>query len=192
MRLLKKLGITVSLIVLGIPVGIACFITAFGLYDRVEKADALVVLGNQVGSDGKPSLRLQARLDKAILLYRQGYAPVIIVSGGMEPNGFDEALVMKTYLLQNDILEKNIYLDDQGINTYSTARNVSILLKSKGWDSVIVVSQFYHLARTKLAFEKFGEPVVYSAHADFFEPRDFYSLGREVIALVDYSLRFYK
>ena len=152
----------------------------------------MVVLGNQVDPNGEPSLRLKARLDKAIQLYQQGFAPNIIVSGGIESDGIDEALSMKSYLLIHNIPEARIYSDNQGNDTYSTAHNVSVILYRKGWASAIVVSQFYHLARSTFALEQFGVSEVYSAHADFYELRDVYSLGREVIALLVYRIRSFK
>ena len=168
------------------------YITTFGLTNKVDKADVSVVFGNEIKPNGEPSPRLKARLDKAIQLYQQGYAPVIIVSGGIEPKGFDEALVMKSYLVHNGIAENRIYSDNQGKNTYSTAHNVSLMMRSNGWKSVLLVSQFYHLARSRLAFERFGITTVYSAHANFFELRDLYSLGREVFALLVYQVRSYE
>lgn len=173
-------------------VGVAVYIAIYGLSDNVNEADAIVVFGNKVDSNGEPSPRLRARLDKAILLFQQGYAPVIIVSGGIDARGFDEAAVMKTYLSRNGIPENSIHSDNQGSDTYRTAQNTASLMRQNGWTRIIVVSQYYHLARCKLAFDRFGIPTVYSAHADFFEPRDLYSLGREVIAFLVYQVRQYK
>src|SRR4051812_29357233 len=50
--------------------------------DEARPSDAIVVLG-AAQWDGKPSPVLQARLDHAADLYRAGYAPEIIVTGGV-------------------------------------------------------------------------------------------------------------
>jgi vancomycin permeability regulator SanA len=170
---------------------IAAYILVCGFSDRVDRADAIVVFGNQVGSNGEPSPRLKARLDKAVQLFREGDAPVIIVSGGIEANGFDEAAVMKSYLLKNGIPGQCIYTDNQGEDTYRSGVNTALLMRQNGWTRIIVVSQYFHIARARLVFEQLGIPTVYTAHADYFEPRDLYSLGREVIALIVYRLRRY-
>src|SRR5690348_5039955 len=74
-----------------------------GLHDRVGKADIALVLGNTVNPDGTPSPRLRARLDKTLELYRAGYFPEVIASGGVGKEGYDEASVMRDYLVSRGI-----------------------------------------------------------------------------------------
>lgn len=154
-------------------------------------ADLAVVLGNEVLSDGQPSPRLAARLDRAVDVYRQGDCPVILVSGGIEKNGFDEAKVMAVYLSAHGVPEAQIIQDNLGIDTYTTAQNTRRILREHGWRSVCVVTQFYHVPRARLALQKFGVSPVYSVHARYFEMRDFFSTAREVIGYVKYSFRRY-
>ena len=69
----KKLGIKIlAFLAIGLFAWFfvhTIFITFSGLSDNVGKADVAVVLGNEVNSDGKPSDRLKARLDKAVYAY---------------------------------------------------------------------------------------------------------------------------
>ncbi len=175
--------------------GIVCLVvTAFaivvdGLHDNIHKSDAIVILGNKVELTGQPSARLASRLDKGFDLYKEGIAPLIIVTGGIGEEGFDEAKVMKEYLVQKGIPKDLIVEDAQGINTFASAKNVKSLLEQKGLQSVVVVSSYYHISRTVLAFEKMGIESVYSAHSHFAEFRDLYSIPREVIGFYDYLLR---
>ena len=55
--------------------------------------------------------------------------------------------------------------------------------------SVIVVTQYFHVSRTKLAFRMCGVIDVHGAHANFFEARDAYSLVREFVGYYVYRLR---
>ena len=71
-----------------------------GFADDARNADAMVVLGNKVERDGAPSPRLQRRLDCAVRLYREGLAPVVIVSGGLGREGHPEAEVMRETLVE--------------------------------------------------------------------------------------------
>ncbi len=52
-----------------------------GLNDYIGRSDVGIVLGNKVELDGRPSKRLQSRLDKALDLYNQNYFEHIIVRG---------------------------------------------------------------------------------------------------------------
>jgi vancomycin permeability regulator SanA len=167
----------------------ALLIVADGLADELQRADVAVVPGNTVGPDGRPSPRLQARLDKTVELYQKSFFPQIIVSGGTGVEGFDEAAVMRAYLIEQGIPAAVIYADSAGLTTELTARNAAHLMQQHNWQSAMVVSQYFHLSRTKLAFARNGITPVYSAHADYFEPRDLYSICREVIGYISYYFR---
>ncbi len=157
-----------------------------GLHDKLMHADIAVVLGNEVLSNKQPSNRLKSRLDKAVALYNLHYFSSIIVSGGTGPNGFSEADVMKLYLVSRGLPQKNIISDDAGINTAATAINAKRIMDRNGYKSAMIISQFFHISRIKLAFAKAGIRPVYSAHADYFETRDLYSLIREFFAYYRY------
>jgi vancomycin permeability regulator SanA len=160
-----------------------------GLNDEVKKADIAVVLGNKVELNGEPSDRLKARLDKAVELYQDGYFPYIIVSGGIGKEGFDEAKVMKNYLIQQGVPADTIKEDNQGYNTYMTAENTSNIMNQLDAESVLLITQYFHISRTKLTFKKLGFKDVYSAHAEIFEFRDIYSTIREFPAYYKYVLK---
>lgn len=174
---------------IGLLVGCAAVIAIAGLNDDIDRSDVAVVLGNTVEPNGKPSARLQARLDKTIQLYQQGIFKNTIVSGGMGKEGFDEAVVMKQYLVAHGLPTARIYVDSQGNNTYLTAKRTAQLMSEHKWQSAIAISQYFHLPRTKLAIQQFGVKTVYTAHADFFELRDLYSTVREVFSYCSYQIR---
>lgn len=171
---------------------LSCFaVTLLGLKENIFAADAAVVLGNQVFSDGVPSPRLAARLDKALALYRDGVCPVIIVSGGIGKEGVDEAEAMAAYLFRREIPEHAVVIDSSGVNTAATARFASRWLSENNGSSIIVVSQFFHLPRTRLAMKGQGISSVGTACADYLEWRDIFSVVREIPALVVYFFRGY-
>ena len=192
MRKLTKKLLLVSLVVLAASFLIAAVLIAVdGLRDEIHPADVAIVLGNTVESDGRPSARLRARLDKAVELYREGFFARVIVSGGVGVEGFDEAEVMKRYLISHGVPEGSIIADGGGATTYLTARNAAQVMKSNGWRSALIISQYFHIPRTRLAVESCGVRPVYSAHAEYFELRDLYSLVREVIGYGAYLVRRY-
>ena len=167
----------------------AALIVADGLTDDIRAADVAIVPGNTVEKDGRPSARLRARLNQTVALYRQGLFPHVIVSGGVGREGFDEAEVMKQYLIENGVPEGSIRVDSGGATTYLTARNAARTMRENGWRSAVVVSQYFHVPRMRLALRRSGVAPVYSAHARYFELRDGYSIAREVIGYGAYLLR---
>ncbi|OXM15475.1 YdcF family protein [Paenibacillus herberti] len=161
-----------------------------GLNDELKPVDVAVVLGNKVEVNGQPSNRLKARLDKSVELYNGGYFTFIIVSGGIGKEGFDEAKVMKSYLIDKGIPEEKIKEDNNGLNSYMTAQNTSQIMNELKLNSVMVITQYFHISRTKLAFKTIGIKEVYSAHAKIFEFRDIYSIIREFPAYYKYLFKY--
>jgi vancomycin permeability regulator SanA len=190
-RQMKKLLLASLLLLSGSFLLGAALIVADGLRDDIHTADVAIVLGNTVESDGRPSDRLRARLDKALELYRRGLFQHVIVSGGTGAEGFNEAEVMKRYLVSQGVPEGRIIADGEGLTTSLTARNAARVMKERGWRSALVVSQYFHISRTRLAVESYGVRPVYSAHAEYFELRDVYSIAREVIGYGAYLMRGY-
>lgn len=182
MRLLIR-----SLIAIFVTGILGCgLIVADGLIDDIEQADAAIVLGSKVMPDGRPSARLQARLDRAADLYRAGIVRVVIVSGGTGVEGFSEGRVMASALEGAGLPAEAIIVDEAGNTTRATAENGARIMKARGLVSALVVTQYFHVTRSRLALEQAGISPVHSAHADFFELRDLYSIPREAIALPAY------
>jgi vancomycin permeability regulator SanA len=169
----------------------AAAIVIDGLTDDIHHADVAVVLGNKVEDNGQPSDRLCARLDRAVDLFEGGMFSDIIVSGATGKEGFDEAVVMKQYLIEQGVPPEHIHEDSEGATTYLTAMNSSRIMNQHGWHSAMVITQYFHISRSRLALERFGIMPVYTAHADFFELRDPYSILREVAGYGVYLLRDY-
>lgn len=179
----------ITLVVIGIPAG---YIAHDGLHDELGKADLAVVMGNRVEPDGRPSLRLAARLDRAAEVYRAGLVKRILVSGALGKEGHDEARVMSQYLVAKGIPATDIEQDGAGWDTFLTARHTADLMKQQRLTSVMVVTQWFHVTRTRMALKGFRVNPVYAAHPDYFELRDVYSLVREVFGCVDYAFRSYE
>lgn len=161
-------------------------ITVDGLKDELRQVDVAVVLGNKVEENGAPSDRLRSRLDRTIELYQADYFNFIVVSGGIGKEGFDEAVAMKDYLVKYGIDEANIIVDNKGNNTMLTALNTKEIITEQNLSSVMVITQFYHVSRCKLAFDRAGVKEVYSAHSNYSETRDLYSLVREFFGYYKY------
>jgi vancomycin permeability regulator SanA len=162
-----------------------------GITDELQKADVALVMGAKVKTDGSPSHRLTARLDTAVDLFKRGYFEYLIVSGGLGWEGYNEAQVMAAYLVDHGVPEERIFIDIDGTDTYMTARNASRLMQTNGMHSALVITQYFHVPRTKLALKRFGVSTVYSVNAAYWGLRDLLYIPREVAAYYYYLLRAY-
>ncbi|UOO88647.1 YdcF family protein [Vitreoscilla massiliensis] len=155
------------------------FVTVDGMSQPQRTADVAVVLGTTVHPDGKASPWLQARLARALELYRQNQVQNIMVSGGTGIEGHDEAQVMRDYLLQHGVPERVIWVDSHGDNTGLSAEHAAALMQKQDWYNAIVVSQFFHVSRAKMQFKKAGIAEVETASPKLFSVFEFVPLWRE-------------
>lgn len=144
---------------------------------KYRNADAIVVLGASVYEDGTPSAILKDRLDDAVILYSEGAAPKVIVSGDNSDLCYNESAAMKAYLVDQGIPSEDVFCDYAGFSTYETmyrARNVF------GCKNIVVATQTYHLYRAvydaqALGMSALGVPSDYHSYED----QDWYNL-REI------------
>jgi vancomycin permeability regulator SanA len=177
-RLLKYLFLIITIWFLGHLI----YITIDGLTDNNKKADLAVILGNKVNSDGTLSERLEKRLECGLTLYKNARVKKILVSGGLGKEGFYEGSKMKDYLVNNGVPDSSVIVDNKGNSTIATVENTLKLKDSLNFKSLIVVSQYFHLTRTKMLFKRRHFNEVSSVSPKYFEIRDIYSLTREFFA----------
>ena len=152
-----------------------------------SKASFIIVLGSKVNEDGTLSNRLKARLDKSIELFSESPMLSIFVSGGLGKEGHLEGSKMKEYLVSKNVPEDQIYVDNKGNNTRLTAQNFSKQFPE--CKSVLVVTQFFHVTRSKLALTQAGVNQVYGFSPDYYEWRDIYATFREIPAYYKYLIK---
>lgn len=107
-------------------------------------ADAVLVLGAGVRSDGKPSMMLEDRLLTALSLYEDGLCGTVIVSGDHGTEGYDEVNVMKDYLVKRGVPSERIFMDHAGFSTYDSLYRATEIF---GASRLMIVTQEYHAPR---------------------------------------------
>ena len=124
--------------------------------DEARRADAIVVLG-AAQYDGRPSPVLAARLDHALLLWRAGYAPRIVVTGGKRAGDrFTEATASADYLIARGVPDGAILREVQGKTTWESLAATARILRNRGLESVLVVSDPYHSLRARETARELG------------------------------------
>lgn len=117
---------------------------------ELRPADAIVVLGASQWN-GAPSPVFRARLDHAERLYREGYAPLIILTGGRgKDEVLPESLAGKNYLMRHGINERAILTEDESRTTLQNLRQAAMLLRSHNLYTMLLVSHDFHMLRAKV------------------------------------------
>lgn len=158
------------------------FVIIDGRTDKGNTADVAVILGSKVNENGTLSERLTKRMESGLELYNSHRVKKLIVSGGLGKEGFYEGSKMKEFLIQNNVPDSIIVVDNHGDNTIATVDNALKLQDSLHYKSILVVSQYFHVTRTKMLFRERGFKNVSSTSPNYFEIKDLYSLIREFVA----------
>ena len=134
----------------------------YGSYDHIQgDPQVMVVLGCRVMPGGEPSILLQDRLDTALDYWEEHPHITIVPSGGQGSNEpVSEAQCMADYLTEHGVPEDQILLEDRSHNTKENLLYSKELLADRGTDvetaDVLVVSNGFHLTRTRMLAERFG------------------------------------
>lgn len=186
------LRLLLALIALGLAVFLALeAVVIFCARDDVQsEPGAMVILGAQLKNDG-PSLFLRRRLERALSYLETHPDVTVVVSGGQGPDEPDtEANGMEAFLRDGGFAG-TILKEDKSHNTKENLKNSRDVLAQAGYDvkdGVILVSNDFHLARSKLLGSRFGYAVsVLAAPSDHLGYK-LYNFAREPVGLVKSAL----
>lgn len=110
-------------------------------------ADAIVVLGRELVDD-RPTEVFRARLDHALRLLSEGWAPELVVSGGMTGRASrSEAAAGRDYLVAAGAPAAALSIEERSRHTLENLYCVRETLRAKGLGRIVLVSDPLHLAR---------------------------------------------
>ena len=137
--------------------GEAAWIIWVGDRDQAAPADAIIVLG-AAAYDAKPSPVFEERIRHGLDLYRQGYAPKLIFTGGFGGAGarFSESQVARRYALKQDIPAQDILIENRSRTTRQNLIEAKRLMDAHGMRRVILVSDPLHMARALRLSDELG------------------------------------
>ena len=147
--------------------------------------DCILILGAGVRADGSPTPMLNDRLLTGVKSYLSDCAPLVIVSGDSEKEGYSETDTMKRVLTENGVPGENIICDGYGLSTYDSIWRAKEVYSCK---KILIITQKYHLHRALYIAEKMGleadgcnaslqsyaKQPIYSTREFFARVKDFY------------------
>lgn len=120
-------------------------------------ADAIVVLG-AAQYNGRPSAVFAARLDHAAHLFRNSLvAPAIVtVGGGQDSDSTTEADAGRQYLIDRGVPADAVSAIGMGTNTLSSLQAAADYFAEKQIQSIIIVTDPWHSARSRMMARDLG------------------------------------
>lgn len=145
---LLLLAVTSSLALLWLSAVAAVYLA--GQKPELRRADAILVLG-AAQYNGRPSPVLRARLDHALHLYRERYAPRLIVTGGVgQGDTLSEGEVARRYAVEQGVPDSMILVDRLGATSAESVEAAAGLMRENGLSTALLVSDSYHMLRLEL------------------------------------------
>lgn len=128
--------------------GVAGWIIWVGDRDQAAPADVIIVLG-AAAYDAKPSPVFEERIRHGLSLYRAGYAPKLIFTGGFGGSGarFSESQVARRYALRHGVPEDDVLIETFSRTTRQNLVQARLIMQREGMQRAIVVSDPLHMAR---------------------------------------------
>jgi uncharacterized SAM-binding protein YcdF (DUF218 family) len=147
--------------------------------------DAIVVPGCRVDSQGKPSPALARRVRAASQLWEAGWAPTLVLTGGLGTAPVSEAAAAATYARSLGVPEHALVREQRSTSTEENARFSAQLLHAH---RVLVVTDSYHCLRAERVFARYFDDATAVGSVPSPSVRIRGSL-REVFALIGYASR---
>ena len=124
--------------------------------EQCRAADAIVVIS---GGD------TTARTEEAIRLYRDGWAPNIIVSGAAaDKSGPSNAEAMRQQAIDSGVPSSAVLLESHSETTKQNAIEVATIIRQHDIKDIILVTSGYHMRRAALEFSASNTNVTVRAH----------------------------
>jgi len=118
--------------------------------DAENKADAGVILGAAVWGGNRPSPVLRERINKGFEIYDRKNVRKLVLTGGGSPNEMTEGDVSKNELIKYGVDPKNLIVENSSNSTMEQLLFVrEFLYKTMNWKKIILISDNYHLYRSK-------------------------------------------
>ena len=134
--------------------------------ENLDKVDAIVILGGMLKiyefeNNYTVEWEDPDRFFKGIELYNSFKSDKIVFTGGKSPFNMitvSEGSVLKNYALKYGVLEEDIIVTKEVLNTYDESLAVSEVLGEN--KTVILVTSAFHMKRAKLLFEQQGVKII--------------------------------
>lgn len=121
-------------------------------------AEAVVVLGAAVDPSGAAGPAVRRRVAHAVDVLARRRIATLVVSGGKGERGASEAEVMRDLALGHGVPRERIVLEDRSRNTFENAVYTGRIMMDRGWRTVIVVTDSWHMRRALFVFRRLGLP----------------------------------
>lgn len=148
--------------------------------DVPQKADVIIVFAGDRG----------ARTEEGVRLYMEGYAPILMMSGGDIYHGVNIAEAMKTHAIELGVPENAILLEPLADSTQQNAVLSLPIIREINAKKVLVVTSEFHSRRTKWILRQIYKPEgidfrVAASQSPGFNPERWWTNNKSIMVVLN-------
>jgi SanA protein len=150
--------------------------------EEAPHAQAAIILGARIWTDGSPMDMLRDRLETGVRLYEQGKVDKLLLSGEHDQVPYNQVDTMLEYVLGRGVPPEDVFTDNAGLSTYDTMYRARDVFQV---ESALIVTQDFHLSRAVYTARHLGLDAI-GVVADLETYRDYApNAAREILARVN-------
>ncbi len=118
--------------------------------------DSIIVLSHHLNQDGTLSGESRERVERGVLLFNEGRARTILMSGGYATKGVNvsHANAMRNEAIRINVFPERIRTEEKSLDTAGQAIYTKTdVVAPESWRRLIVVSHDYHIRRVGEIFD---------------------------------------
>ena len=131
------------------------WLTRAGDRTELRKVDCIIVPGARALKTG-PGPSLQARIDRAVELWKAGWAPNLLVTGGLGVDERVEGLTARAEAIRQGVPAANIAWEGRSKTTWQNFYFAHRVMLQRGWKSCLVCTDPFHEPRCIMIAQSMG------------------------------------
>ena len=144
-------------------IGTVLYVALYKPAEQSPSGDVIVVLGGDTTDSGKLNIQTSERVSAGIALYKENAASLMVMTGG---NGVGQA--MRDMAVAAGVPALSVLVEGGAKSTLQNALFTADLLRVSTDDTVLLVTQKYHLPRAHASFRwaGFKDVITFAANGE--------------------------
>ncbi len=157
-KLIGGLVFLIRVVLAVLVLGFVLFLVRSSFWPKNESAaDVAVVLGTKTYINGQLNKCLLARLDKGISLVKDNKVKALIMTGGRDQlDQPSQAQILASLARHQGINPAIIWTENDSSDTWENIKFAKRIIDQNNWQSVLIVTEPYHLLRALMISRHFG------------------------------------
>jgi uncharacterized SAM-binding protein YcdF (DUF218 family) len=153
---MRKVGLGLVVLALVAYSSFLLWLTWAGKRQDLVHVDCIIVPGARALANGSPGASLEARISHAVELWKGGWAPNLLTTGGRGGSGAIESQVSRRWAELHGVPDAAIAEENQSHTTWQNFIYARDVMRAHGWKSCLISTDPFHEPRCLLIARDLG------------------------------------